>query len=261
MGLFKKFTCILLLLLLLFSCGSSSKARDPEAEPEQTQAEESIIVPEPTPAPEPVPEPAPAPSPLPVPEPTPAPVRIPVPVPQPQPEPEPLPEPEPEPVPEPAPQPVPEPEPEPEEETFDPESVTEDMYNTALTEVQSLIADLNSYIRARNYNLWIGNLSESFYATINSAAFLEERTEDLYRRDQILASARGLNPNQVQKTILATAWDYFEHIVVPSRQNDRVDEILFVTESRVRAYTVDSRGNRLILYELEKIDGVWKIVN
>ena len=246
---------LLLPLLLLLSCGCSSNARDQEAAPEQTQVEEIVLAPEPAPVPETEPEPEPPPAPAP--EPAPPPVRVPAPVPSPQPAPEPVPEPPPAPVPTPA----PEPEPEPEEEAFDPENVTEDMYNTALTEVQSLIADLNSYIRARNYNQWITNLSESFLEMINSAGFLEERTEDLYRRDQILASARGLNPNQVQKTVLATAWDYFEHIVVPSRQNDRVDEILFITESRVRAYTVDSRGNRLILYELEKINGVWKIVN
>ena len=149
----------------------------------------------------------------------------------------------------------------PEENTFDPHSITMERFTNTKTEVQLLIADLNKIIRAKNYNGWIGYLADSYFDTINSGDFLEEKTEELYRRDQIVAQNTGKDPKRVQKRILKTARDYFTYVVVPSRSNDRMDDIEFVSESRVLAYTQDSLGNRLILYDLELIDNLWMIIN
>jgi hypothetical protein len=164
--------------------------------------------------------------------------------------------------------PEPEPEPQaeavqapPEREVFSPLSISEDRFAATKAEVQALIEDLNRIIRAKNYNQWIGFLSESYFENIRSPAFLEEKTEELYRRDMTIATNTGKNPRTVQKKILRTARDYFDNVVVPSRQNDHVDDIAFVTENRVKAYTVDTRGNKLVLYDLEIIDGKWKIIN
>ena len=143
------------------------------------------------------------------------------------------------------------------EEVFDPENVSEELYISTMAEVQALIGELNAIIRARNYTAWRGYLAEDYYQLINSPAFLEERTEELYRRDQIIAANLG---RTAQRRILRTSRDYFEHIVIPSRSNDRVDDIDFISDNRVRAYTIDSRGNSLILYDLEIIDGNWRIV-
>jgi hypothetical protein len=63
----------------------------------------------------------------------------------------------------------------------------------------------------------------------------------------------------LQKRVLRDSRDYFVNVVVPSRSNDRVDEIVFVAENRVLAYTLNARGIRLILYEFELINGQWKI--
>ena len=144
---------------------------------------------------------------------------------------------------------------------FNPESITEEKYTTTKSDVQALIADLNKIIRAKNYNAWRGYLAESYFSEISSAAFLEERTDELYRRDQIVASNLGRDPKKVQKKILRTPRDYFDNVVVPSRSNERMDDIAFVSENRVIAYTMDNRGNRLILYDLELIDNKWKIIN
>jgi hypothetical protein len=146
----------------------------------------------------------------------------------------------------------------PEEEVFNPLLISEDRFTATKAELQALIEDLNRIIRARNYSQWIGFLSESYFQNINSPAFLESRTDDLYRRDQMIASNSG---RPVQRRILRTARDYFDYVVVPSRQNDHVDDIAFVTTNRVKAYTEDSRGNKLVLYDLEIIDGRWKIIN
>jgi hypothetical protein len=40
-----------------------------------------------------------------------------------------------------------------------------------------------------------------------------------------------------------------------------VDDIAFISENNVRAYTVDNRGQKLILYDLAMIDNKWKIIN
>ena len=144
---------------------------------------------------------------------------------------------------------------------FDPESISEEEYKHTKADIQALIVELNRIIRARNYNAWLGYLAESYLREINSTRFLEEKTEDLYRRDQLIASSMGRDPRNVAKRVLRNPRDYFENVVVPSRANDRVDDIAYISETNVRAYTMDSRGNRLILYDLESIGTKWKIIN
>ena len=144
------------------------------------------------------------------------------------------------------------------EEVFEPENVSEELYISTMEQVQELIEQLNEIIRARSFNAWVEYLSEDYFRMISSESFLNERTEELFRRDQMVATATG---RTAQRRVLRTSRDYFDHVVVPSRSNDRVDDISFVTENQVRAFTIDGRGNILILYDLEKIDGNWRIVN
>jgi len=149
----------------------------------------------------------------------------------------------------------------PAEKAFDPTTITEEKFTTTKADVKTLIDDLNRIIRAKNYNAWVTYLADSYFQEISSRAFLEERTEELYRRDQIVASNLGRDPKRVSKKLLRTPKDYFENVVVPSRSNDRMDDIAFVSDNRVKAYTLDIRGQRLILYDLENIDDKWKIIN
>lgn len=167
-------------------------------------------------------------------------------------------------TPEPAVEPVPAavettPPPPEEEKTFDPGKISREEYDITISDVQKLIQTLNGIIRARDYNTWITHLSNSYLAEISSESFLEENTEKLYKLDQAVASRTGKNPSSVKKTILKDSRDYFTYVVVPSRTNDRVDEIEFVSQNQVIAYTVDTKGTRLILYNLENSDGEWKI--
>ena len=144
---------------------------------------------------------------------------------------------------------------------FDPAAISADMYASTMAELRVFIEALNAIIRARNYTAWVSYLSESYYAQINSQEFLARRSEELFRRDQIVASNLGRDPRRVQKRVLRTSRDFFYNVVVPSRSNDRLDDISFVDENRVKAYTVDSRGNRLVLYDLKIIDNRWRIIN
>jgi len=148
-----------------------------------------------------------------------------------------------------------------EDDTFDPASITEQKFETTKADVKTLIDDLNRIIRARNYNAWLGYLADSYFAKISSEAFLAETTEELYKRDQMVATNLGRDPKKVSKKILRTPRDYFDSVVVPSRSNDRMDDIGYISENHVKAYTIDTRGNRLILYDLELIDNKWMIIN
>ena len=63
--------------------------------------------------------------------------------------------------------------------------------------------------------------------------------------------------------------DYFTRVFVPSRNPDRIQidnvDIEFISEYRVRAFTTRvnnaNEETREILYDLEKIDNQWKIIN
>jgi outer membrane biosynthesis protein TonB len=167
-----------------------------------------------------------------------------------------VPEPTPEPVPEPAPEPVSEPAPKP---VFDPVKITREQYNTAKGDVQRLVQELNGIIQSRNYESWATYLSASYLDQIKSSAFLAKMTEQLYERDKAVASRMGKSVAAIQKRILRTSQDYFIYVVVPARSNSRVDDISFISNTWVTAYTVSSNGQREILYDLEQIDGKWKI--
>ncbi|MDR3145686.1 MAG: hypothetical protein LBU21_05365 [Treponema sp.] len=153
---------------------------------------------------------------------------------------------------EPAPrQPAPEPVAVPPEEpaVFDPGAISEEVYVSTKIDVQEFIQDLNKIIRAKNYRAWVSHLGEEYIKEKGSPEFLAETTAILME-SQIQSRRRALKSLE----------DYFLYVVVPSHQNDRVDDIEFITENRVKAFTVTEKG-RLRLYDLENLGDGWKIVN
>jgi len=130
---------------------------------------------------------------------------------------------------------------------FDPTSISQEDRDAVMAEIRQLIQELNGIIRAQNYNAWVSFLAPDYYAQINSPEFLHERSQSPAMR--------------TRNIVLRTSRDYFTHVVVPSRANDRVDDIEFVTSNRVNAFTVNNAGNRLRLYGLERFGTEWKIVN
>jgi hypothetical protein len=136
---------------------------------------------------------------------------------------------------------------EPEEEGFDPHSIPQEVFDSTKTDVQELINSLNGIVRSRNYDGWITYLSQGYMALLSSPEYLRE--------------ASGSTRLSTQKIVLTGLRDYFIHVVVPSRANVRVDDIEFVSPTRVRAFSVSARGQRLRLYDLEKTGNSWKIIN
>ncbi|GHV04812.1 hypothetical protein FACS189485_10870 [Spirochaetia bacterium] len=130
---------------------------------------------------------------------------------------------------------------------FDPKNVPREVYDYTKLDVQHYIEDLNRVIRARNYEAWVANLGADYFKEKNSPEYLRKVAE------QPRLKTAGI--------VLANARDYFIHVVVPSRARDHVDDIEFVSQRRIKAYTVTANGQRLRLYDLEYENGVWKIVN
>ncbi len=134
-----------------------------------------------------------------------------------------------------------------EDENFDPATITKEVFDTTKTDVQKLIETLNKIIKEKDYDTWLTYLSKEYLANINNPVYLSAISE----------SARLKN----QKIVLKTPEDYFNHVVVPSRTNDRVDDIEFISKNQVKAFTVTPNGQRLRLYNLEKEGDIWKITD
>jgi hypothetical protein len=129
---------------------------------------------------------------------------------------------------------------------FNPAVISPQQFNATKLDISNFIKTLNEIIQKQDYNRWISYLSDNYLKTISSPAFLEEKS------NTDILKARNIR--------LENSRDYFYNVVVPSRYHDRVDDIAFVSENRVKAFTLVN-GQRLRLYDLEKVDDQWKILN
>ncbi|MDR1318414.1 MAG: hypothetical protein LBJ90_02220 [Treponema sp.] len=178
-----------------------------------------------------------------------------------------------EPVPVPVPVPA-EPAPVPQARSFDPANVSKDIYDATKAEVEQLVEKLNVIIAARDYDAWLSYLSDEYFEEISSPAFLKQVSDSDFMK--------------IQRKVIRTPRDYFINVVVPSRSNNRVDDISFITEYNVRVIQINQRrrrppadsnelarvqaegaevrdgwlyeNSREIYYELEKTQDEWKIV-
>ncbi len=127
------------------------------------------------------------------------------------------------------------------EETYE---VSEELYVQTFSEIEELITELNKIIAKKQYSRWITFLSDKYISHYTSA----ETMNKINQYDQL----KGKNIR------LSSLKDYFLWVVVPSRTQVVLSEIVFFEEDRVVAYT-SLEGQRAKLYEFESIDGVWKI--
>jgi hypothetical protein len=158
---------------------------------------------------------------------------------------------------------------------FDPGNVSRDIYDITKAEVEQLVEKLNVIIAERDYDAWVSYLDDGYFGKISSPAFLQEISDSDFMK--------------MQKKVIRTPREYFLNVVVPSRSNNRVDDIAFITENRVRVIQFNQRrrrppsdldelarlqaagaevrdgwlyeNSREVFYELERTQGVWKIVD
>lgn len=158
-------------------------------------------------------------------------------------DPAPEPMPEPESTPEPTPEPVSEPTPEPEPEAT-PFAVTREIYDQTFNEVQGTIRELNRIIAARDFEGWQAYLTIRYRETYSDPKTLERSSQSavLQRNEIVLRSLR----------------DYFLYVVVPSRANARLSDIVFRSANEVEA-VMEVNNQRYLLYSLSREGASWKI--
>jgi len=136
-------------------------------------------------------------------------------------------------------------------EPFDPKKISQEQYQSTMTEVQKFIEEQNKNIKSKNFEAWKKSLSPEYFAEISSAENLKQLSE--------------LPGMKSRKIVLKTVQDYFANVVVPSRADLHVDEIEFISANRVKAFTITTNKageeQRLRLYDLEKIGNSWTIIN
>jgi hypothetical protein len=139
------------------------------------------------------------------------------------------------------PEPVPEPPAPVEEESF---VLTEEIFNETFVDIEGLIKDLNAIIRAEDFETWKTYLTEEYIETYSD----QEKLFDLSQLPLLKQS--GIRLRSLQ--------DYFYYVVVPSRSQARLDDLVFEDAKHLKAYMIIN-GKRQILYFLEKRDDAWKI--
>ena len=122
--------------------------------------------------------------------------------------------------------------------------VTDELYRRTFDEIAGVIAELDRIIRERDYNAWVAWLSSEYIARTSSRESLDDASKS------VRLSAR--------KIVLQSLEDYFVNVVVQSRLQAALDQIIFVDEANVKAMTVVN-GESYILYWLVREDGRWKI--
>lgn len=123
--------------------------------------------------------------------------------------------------------------------------VDQETFQRAFAEVERTIDALNQVIARRDFRAFQDYLTDAYIATFSDPAILAESSQS-----QIL---------QQNDIVLDSFQDYFEFVVVPSRANAQLDDIVFVNEQTVMAMTELSNGVRAQLYLLSNVDGSWKL--
>ncbi len=126
----------------------------------------------------------------------------------------------------------------------EPIEVSEEVYEQTFDEIEGTIQELNAVISARNFERWKTYLTDAYLDEYSDPPRLAEISEMpiLQRNDITLSSLR----------------DYFKWVVVPSRQDARLDDLRFLSENEVYAI-MNINENPVILYRLRKVDGRWKV--
>ena len=127
---------------------------------------------------------------------------------------------------------------------FDKVTITKQTFEHTKTEMQLVVEQLNKITYARDYQSWLGWLSDEYYQTYSDPKVLETVSASL--------PTKGIKLKNLK--------DYFNYVFVPSRQNMRVDTIQFVSPTRVYVIMEIMPNSPAAIYILEKTQTGWKLV-
>ena len=128
---------------------------------------------------------------------------------------------------------------------FEGVSITKKDKEIAKSEIEEVVKKLNDITAKKDYGRWRYWLSTEYRKEFSKPEVLKKISEEYS------ANLRGKQ--------LKTIEDYFYHVFVPSRQNGRVDDIAYLTPTKVQVLMMTST-QKLIFYNLEKIDDRWLLV-
>ena len=128
---------------------------------------------------------------------------------------------------------------------FEGVSITRKEKEIAKSEIEEVVKKLNEITAKKDYGRWRFWLSTEYKKEYSKPEVLKKISEEYS------ANLRGKQ--------LKTIEDYFYHVFVPSRQNGRVDDIAYLTPTKVQVLMMTST-QKLIFYNLEKIDDRWLLV-
>jgi hypothetical protein len=122
--------------------------------------------------------------------------------------------------------------------------VSEEVFSRTFNDIEELIKKLNKIIGASNYDSWLEYLTKEYKNYYSD----EETLRELSKRPIL----------QKYNIRLTSLKDYFNYVVVPSRSDVRLDDLVFEDNNRVKAIMI-IEDQRVILYQLEKVNDEWKI--
>ena len=123
-------------------------------------------------------------------------------------------------------------------------SLDKEELDKAETDIAALIEELNTIIASKDFTGWKKHLSSNYV---------------LYYSDPEVLKEQSMSPLlKKHKIVLRTIEDYFNFVVVGSRQNVILDEIKVLDRYRIKAYMFIN-NTPVIIYELVRIDDTWKI--
>lgn len=127
---------------------------------------------------------------------------------------------------------------------FDTVAITKKAYINTKSEIELVVDELNKITLDRDYSRWLTYTSDEYRSVFSNREVL----------DQVSASlpTKGIRLRSLQ--------DYFNYVFVPSRQNMRVDDIQFVTPTRVYVIMEIAPSQPAAIYILEKTSEGWKLV-
>jgi len=128
--------------------------------------------------------------------------------------------------------------------SFDPTTVTVAEKKATLFDARALIEKLNAIIAAKDFEAWLAYLTDEYRIFLSDPAQLATYSELTQKKLGI--------PTRTLK-------DYFLNVVCLSRKNARLDDIEFIGADRIKALTINAKGESLVLYYLEKKNDTWKI--
>ena len=128
---------------------------------------------------------------------------------------------------------------------FEGVSITKKDKEIAKSEIEEVVKKLNDITAKKDYGRWRYWLSKDYIKEFSKPEVLKKTSEGL--------------PSNLKGKQLKNIEDYFYYVFVPSRQNGRVDDIEYLTPTKVQVLMMTST-QKLIFYNLEKIDDRWLLV-